>query len=698
MKKKSIKIQCKLQNLLFVFLFAGLTSNAQVYNVLMFVSQEDAYYSEYIVMRAALEAAGHTVDLRSAAEGNASLYMIPAGTDITATANSMPGGTYDQFTGQFQGLFGASWDAGLNATPASVTVDGRIQDVTDMSSYDALVIVGGTGVLDYRVDGNYAAQGAVTAMEVQAAAEQLNTLALEALLAGKPVLGQCHGASIPAFWRVPGTSGPGEEAIGYSLLKQQNATGYPEPETPVALTSLDITHRDTDRVIVSSPHSSFIDGGNGDYKIITTQDWYPQTVAHAARTLLNVLETYPLQTELQNTVSVLIIHGGTVDSADCGPANRTNDIPCNYGNDPANLPADYTHLQALLTANSPNDDYDIDITEVDITGGGLPFDPDDEGAVEAYLSLFNTVIFFKHWSTGMTDALQNAIVSYADGGGGVLALHHGLYNDIDDSDPSLNKTILTTQLFGAEAAEDASFSAGLATYNLFSTNYGHFVSTYGMPLTAPALEAPALWNATPLSVVANASFSYYQNFEIYDEYYGNMTFLPGQTFGRGVNEITPVFSNDQSPEGQVHTSGFVKFFDASGDGSVGKVAYYQPGERQESYDTNHLYGQLLRNTVVWLASANAPVVLSVEDVTVPGTEPKIILYPNPVLENVNLVFGKPVKNARMELYTIQGILIMQKAAINGAHFTFDISGMADGIYFLKIDEGGVISTIKLVKN
>src|SRR5690606_1723101 len=34
-------------------------------NILMFVSHEDTYHSEYIVMRKALEAAGYTVDIRS---------------------------------------------------------------------------------------------------------------------------------------------------------------------------------------------------------------------------------------------------------------------------------------------------------------------------------------------------------------------------------------------------------------------------------------------------------------------------------------------------------------------------------------------------------------------------------------------------------------------------------------------------------
>ncbi len=128
-----------------------------------------------------------------------------------------------------------------------------------MSNYDALVMPGGTGAQAYRVDGSYSSQGAdsreISAATVQAVAEKLNELAIDALMNGKPVMAQCHGASLPAYWRIPGTSGLGEEAIGYSLLKDGFATGYPEPATATTLSDLDITHKADDRVTISSPPS-----------------------------------------------------------------------------------------------------------------------------------------------------------------------------------------------------------------------------------------------------------------------------------------------------------------------------------------------------------------------------------------------------------------------------------------------------------
>ncbi len=606
-KGKSMRSKNTILTCLFLILFSsGVLYNTSAlesptYNILMFVAHEQTYYSEYIVMYRALEAAGYTVDVRSSGLGVATTYMIPDGTDIVNTASSLPGGSYVQFTQQFQDLFGSPWDVSWDVMPATIAVNGLIQDVVDMSTYDALVVVGGTGAIEYQVDGVYAAQGAVSAIEVQAAAENLNSLALAALASGKPVLGQCHGASVPLFWRVPGTSGPGAEAIGYSLLKGGNATGFPEALTPVNLTALDVTHRPDDRVTVTSPHSSFADDGNGDYRIITTRDWYPQTIAHAAQTLLNILNSYPSQQSMQQPVSTLIIHGGPVDIADCSTENRVNDIPCNYGVG-ANTPADYIDVQNLLIADSLNDDFDISVTELNISDIGLPFDPNNQPSILNYLSQFDTVIYFKHWSTDMTDALQNALVSYADNGMGVLTMHHGMFNDIDGA---LNKDILVNQLFGVESEEN-SWSGSLQNFNLFSTNYGHFISTYGLSF-GDTMQAPGSWLGNLPPAGASLNFSFYQTIPIFDEIYGNLQFVVGQTFGKGINEITPIFSNDATPTGQTHTAGFVKLFDSSLDGSIGRVAYFASGERKESLNVNHSYGQVIRNTVIWLANVTPEV-------------------------------------------------------------------------------------------
>ncbi|MCB0375898.1 MAG: hypothetical protein KDD04_08270, partial [Sinomicrobium sp.] len=219
---------------------------------------------------------------------------------------------------------------------------------------------------------------------------------------------------------------------------------------------------------------------------------------------------------------------------------------------------------------------------------------------------YDAVVFFKHWSSGVTTALQNALIAYANDGGGVVALHHAVYNEPEGA---LNKDILIDQLFGVESGPGVDVSnAALQNYHLFSVNYGHFVSTYGVDLAGdnPGLSAPGSWSGNSPSTSGNLSYSYYQNFGIYDEIYDNITFTPGQSFGRGVNQITPLFSNDVNgyADPVSHASGFVKLFNPSGDGSVGRVVFFQPGERRESVTINHRYGQVIRNAVVWAAQAN----------------------------------------------------------------------------------------------
>ncbi|MFY0602101.1 MAG: ThuA domain-containing protein [Cyclobacteriaceae bacterium] len=593
-------ISKSLRRLVQVLVFiASMSYYVQAQTILMFVSHEDAYYSEYIVMKEALEASGYSVDVRSANTQDFSIYMLPVGTDIAATANSLSGSTYAQFQSQFGGMFGTAWNETLNATPASLSVNGSILEVADITTYSGLVVVGGTGALDYRLDGVYDSQGAgdrlISSEVVEATAQKLNDLAIEALLAGKTVMAQCHGASLPVFWRVPNTEASGVETLGISLLKDGEATGYPETQTPVTLADFGVTHRATDRVTVSTPNNQLVDNGAGDYKIITTRDWYPQTVAHAARTYINTLETYPSSQQQEQQVSVLVIHGGAVDESNCSVGNRANDVPCNHGSG-TDLPADYTDLMTLLETSDVDDSFNFLTTQIDITSVSLPFDKTQVSTSLSYLEGFDVVIFYKHWSTGITDELLQSISDFVDNGGGVIGLHHALYNDLDGAQ---NKDILIS-LFGAQSSQSG-WSANLTNYALHSTNYGHFISTYQTSYDQ-AETAPASWSSNSLINEANASHSYLPTISIYDELYNNMAFEAGVTFGRGINEITPLFSNDQNPSGQVHTSAFIKLVDIDLNGQVGRAFFMQVGERQENYASNSEMYRVVRNAAIWVAN------------------------------------------------------------------------------------------------
>ncbi len=579
----------KLLTILWVLLFR--ISYSQQDSILLFVSYDSTYYSEYIVMHEALVASGYHVDVRSAGTGFATTYTI--GGDIIGQANMLGGSSYTAFQGQFSEMFGSTWNAALNAVPASIAVAGTVQEVSSMTPYRALVVIGGTGAVDYRVDGTYESQAALDASIVQATAEKLNELAVEALLQGKPVVGQCHGASIPAYWRVPGTAPNGFDLLGHSILSGSLATGFPEPSTAANLSNLNIAFRPEDKVVVGTPHESLDDQGFGDFKVITTRDWYPQTVAHAAMTLLNVLRSYPEPELLQSSISLLIIHGGAVDVDHCDAGNQNNDVPCNYGDDRANLPADYTDLVALYSSNEFSDSFRFTVSDVNLFSA-TPFDLNDQSDIYEYLDTFDVVFFYKHWSSMVTVALQNAIVDFADDGGGVVTIHHGLYNQ---DNGVIHKNILVDSLFEVHSPS-ATWSANRTTYHIYQVNYGHFVSTFGV-VNAGVSHEPAIWSGNPPLEGSNQSLSLYQRFGLFDEIYNNMQFVSGVNFGHAINDITPLFSNDQAPAGQSHIHGFVKLVDRNNDETVGRVVYGSPGETIVNYQYPHPYAQFLRNAVYW---------------------------------------------------------------------------------------------------
>ena len=147
-----------------------------------------------------------------------------------------------------------------------------------MSMYVALVVVGGTGAQAYNVDGIYSSQGVgsrfLSATTVQNVAEKLNSLAIEAIISGKPVMGQCQGAGIPANWRYPIPNMTPRTQLGPSILSGNQATGFPEPATADSLSNLGITYFPNSPVVIASPHTSVPDNNAGNHKIISTRDWY----------------------------------------------------------------------------------------------------------------------------------------------------------------------------------------------------------------------------------------------------------------------------------------------------------------------------------------------------------------------------------------------------------------------------------------
>ncbi len=73
------------------------------------------------------------------------------------------------------------------------------------------------------------------------------------------------------------------------------------------------------------------------------------------------------------------------------------------------------------------------------------------------------------------------------------------------------------------------------------------------------------------------------------------------------------------------------------------------------------------------------------------------VYPNPASGQFIISSGKPLNNATLKIVNTLGEIILQKTNLNGSSLDIDISGHANGIYFIEITEKESSGRIKLMK-
>lgn len=76
----------------------------------------------------------------------------------------------------------------------------------------------------------------------------------------------------------------------------------------------------------------------------------------------------------------------------------------------------------------------------------------------------------------------------------------------------------------------------------------------------------------------------------------------------------------------------------------------------------------------------------------------INVYPNPVSDYVNLNFSEPLTNASILVYNQSGQLVAGWNNINDVLITIDISGFANGIYFINVLNGETVINKQFIKN
>lgn len=69
----------------------------------------------------------------------------------------------------------------------------------------------------------------------------------------------------------------------------------------------------------------------------------------------------------------------------------------------------------------------------------------------------------------------------------------------------------------------------------------------------------------------------------------------------------------------------------------------------------------------------------------------LIVYPNPFVNEVEVAWGKLIKNGSLQLFDVIGSLIYEKTDINGKSYLLERGGISKGIYWVLIKDGSKFS-------
>lgn len=72
-------------------------------------------------------------------------------------------------------------------------------------------------------------------------------------------------------------------------------------------------------------------------------------------------------------------------------------------------------------------------------------------------------------------------------------------------------------------------------------------------------------------------------------------------------------------------------------------------------------------------------------------------YPNPVNNELNILFGKEMKNAKLEIFDQTGRVIISEENISGKMFTANVTEIPAGIYLVRITDENVSSSAQFIK-
>jgi len=80
------------------------------------------------------------------------------------------------------------------------------------------------------------------------------------------------------------------------------------------------------------------------------------------------------------------------------------------------------------------------------------------------------------------------------------------------------------------------------------------------------------------------------------------------------------------------------------------------------------------------------------------TDKNISVSPNPASDKITITSDVQLKNAAVKVMDITGKTMLETTNVSGNTCVFDVSGLANGIYFVEIRNGGSMMRQRIVKN
>jgi hypothetical protein len=97
-----------------------------------------------------------------------------------------------------------------------------------------------------------------------------------------------------------------------------------------------------------------------------------------------------------------------------------------------------------------------------------------------------------------------------------------------------------------------------------------------------------------------------------------------------------------------------------------------------------------------MGSCSVASITSVNSITEEVSTYQVQVYPNPVADNLNIRVSKLEAGATVQVYNVQGAVVLSQPLTNTAQ-SLSVHKLTPGIYYIKLNNGGKVSTQKIIK-